>query len=63
MTAHPRGAFDPKAEPTMLHPIPRRQQTLKRSELTYDESGQLTRTTRLSLDDIYRRIDEDVSER
>lgn len=46
----------------MLHPIKRRRQTLKRSDLTVDDDGQLVRRKRTTLDDIYRRIDEDLDD-
>ena len=46
----------------MFHPIARDQQTLKGTELIRHPDGVLRRRARTTLDDIYRRIDENLAE-
>jgi hypothetical protein len=46
----------------MLHPVSPRQQTLRSTVLIRDDDGAVTRRKRVSLTDVYRRIDEDLAE-
>lgn len=46
----------------MLHTISRRHQTLRRTVLTRDENGAVTRRRRLTLTDVFKRIDEHLEE-